>query len=451
MAPAPDRAGLGQERHQGRDDQDGLVPLAHEQHERLREEVRARAAVGDQPLGALEARQQAGVNRVELVASRTRSRPRAQAGERVLELARESGIPGAHVRLDLLEGEVRVERDLVGAQRHRRVELTPHGRERGGRRRCPVPLPLGGRNDAEERDEARRLPGVERGAKARHRRTRPALQDEPRELLVGEAPECREVAQGRRPHRKGLRERTITSPARTMARRALRGVQPLALAHHHVIGTERRHVAGHRPPVFGGQRLLELRHRRARDTDRELPVHVHRGHRAHCSTVGEARGRRSFELAGLRAVALARGTVTLHALLPKHRRAAGDRRRPPRIGIEGASRRGGDPLHQRSRPLGHGVGRGHAIDHCLEGREVRVCHDPDGGGQGPDVQPRLLQELSRLGDLLGHGHTAAPRRDPDRILFGGERGCRHDPPGHGQRIHRLAGRADCHGGAQEQS
>src|SRR5439155_1161926 len=81
--PPPDRAGLRQERHQGRDDQDGLEPLAHEQHERLREEVRARAAVGDQPLGALEARQQAGVNRVELVASRTPSRPRAQAGERV--------------------------------------------------------------------------------------------------------------------------------------------------------------------------------------------------------------------------------------------------------------------------------------------------------------------------------------------------------------------------------
>src|SRR2546422_8329727 len=95
------------------------------------------------------------MNRIELLWSRTRAGPGAQAGERVLELAREPGVPGAHVRLHLLEGEVRIERDLVGAQRHRRVQLAPHGGERRGRRRRLVPLSLGRRHDAEECDEAR--------------------------------------------------------------------------------------------------------------------------------------------------------------------------------------------------------------------------------------------------------------------------------------------------------
>src|SRR6184192_2026644 len=70
------------------------------------------------------------MNRIEFLWSRTRAGPGAQAGERVLELAREPGVPGADVRLHLLEGEVRIERDLVGAQRHRRVQLAPHGGER---------------------------------------------------------------------------------------------------------------------------------------------------------------------------------------------------------------------------------------------------------------------------------------------------------------------------------
>src|SRR2546426_12709490 len=85
------------------------------------------------------------MNRIELLWSRTRAGPGAQAGERVLELARERGVPGADVRLHLLEGEVRIERDLVGAQHHRRVQLAPHGGERRGRRRGLVPLSLGDR------------------------------------------------------------------------------------------------------------------------------------------------------------------------------------------------------------------------------------------------------------------------------------------------------------------
>src|SRR5213083_2831876 len=104
---------------------------------------------------APELRQQAGVNRVELVVPGTGSGPRAQGCEGVLELARERGISGAHVRLDLFEREIRFERDLVGLERHGGVELAAHGRERGGRRRCHVLLPLGGWDDAEERHQAR--------------------------------------------------------------------------------------------------------------------------------------------------------------------------------------------------------------------------------------------------------------------------------------------------------
>src|SRR5438093_8351589 len=73
-------------------------------------------------------------------------------------------------------------------------------------------LSLCGWDDAEERDEARDLSRIERAGEARHRRPRPALHDEPGELLVGEAAEHGEVAQRRRPHGKDFRERTIASP-----------------------------------------------------------------------------------------------------------------------------------------------------------------------------------------------------------------------------------------------
>src|SRR5437762_1347450 len=101
------------------------------------------------------------MNRIGLLWSRARAGTGAQAGERVLELARERGVAGADVRLHLLEGEVRIERDLVGAQRHRRVQLAPQGGERRGRRRGLVPLSLCRRHDAEQCDEARHLPRVE--------------------------------------------------------------------------------------------------------------------------------------------------------------------------------------------------------------------------------------------------------------------------------------------------
>ena len=259
-----------------------------------------------------------------------------------------------------------------------------------------MPLSLCRRHDAEQCDEARHLPRVEGAGRARHGRPRAALQNEPRELLVGEAPEHRKVGECRRSHGKGLRERAVSTPGGAMARCALRGVQPLAFAHHRVVGAERRDIARDRPPVLRRERLLELRHRRASDPDCELPIHVHGGHGAHGRSVGEARGRRSLKPARLGAVTPARRAVARHALLLKHRRAAGERRRPLRIRIERAPRGSGDPLDQRSRPLGHGVGRCHAIDHRLQAGEVRVGHGPDGAGQRPHVQARLLQELSRL-------------------------------------------------------
>src|SRR2546422_9456493 len=102
-------------------------------------------------------------------------------------------------------------------------------------------------------------------------RPRAALQNEPRELLVGEAPEHGKVGECRRSHGKGLRERAVSSPGGAMARCALRGVEPLAFAHHRVVGAERRDLARDPPPGLPGERLLEPRHPRAGAPAPELP------------------------------------------------------------------------------------------------------------------------------------------------------------------------------------
>src|SRR5437016_4592096 len=93
------------------------------------------------------------MNRIELLWSRTRAGPGAQAGERVLELARERGVPGADVRLHLLEGEVRIERDLVGAQRHRQLDSAVA--LRSCRSAAPPPSPTGAARWRTSRPQAR--------------------------------------------------------------------------------------------------------------------------------------------------------------------------------------------------------------------------------------------------------------------------------------------------------
>ena len=90
------------------------------------------APVRDQPLRALEPGEQARVDRIQLLGPCPGGGTGAQGGERVLELAGEGGIPGAYLRLHLLEGEVGVERQLARPERHRGIDLAPHRRE--GRR-----------------------------------------------------------------------------------------------------------------------------------------------------------------------------------------------------------------------------------------------------------------------------------------------------------------------------
>ena len=70
MTPTLDGAGLGEEGHQRGDDEDRFEALAQHEHERLHQEIGAGAAIGHEPLRALQAGQQPGVNRVQLVGVR---------------------------------------------------------------------------------------------------------------------------------------------------------------------------------------------------------------------------------------------------------------------------------------------------------------------------------------------------------------------------------------------
>ena len=66
LAPPLGRAGLTEERHQRADDENRLEAFAQQQQERLPEHGRGRALIRDQPLGTLQVRQQARVDRGEL-------------------------------------------------------------------------------------------------------------------------------------------------------------------------------------------------------------------------------------------------------------------------------------------------------------------------------------------------------------------------------------------------
>src|SRR5213592_2657675 len=160
-------------------------------------------------------------------------------------------LASAELRLDLLEGDVRVERELARSERHGRVDLALHGREdrRGGRR--DVMLPLGCGEHAQEGDELLRARRVDRAREPRHRRAGTPPEDELHELVVAEARLGREVAQRRRPDRERGGERPVAAPGRAMARRAVRGVQTLPLALLAVGRVQRPDVDRHRPAVLG--------------------------------------------------------------------------------------------------------------------------------------------------------------------------------------------------------
>ena len=292
-------------------------------------------------------------------------------------------------------------------------------------------LALRRRDEPQEGNQARDLRRLERAGKARHRRPRPALPDEARQIRVGEATQGREITQRGRPNRERDRRGPVAAARRTVARCALHRIQPLTLAHQRIVGAQRRDITGDGPPVLRRQRLFELRHRGARDPDGELAVHVYRGHHAHRVAIGQARRGRPFELARLRSVAAARRAVTLHALLLEDRGAPRERRRPGRIWIQRSSRGGRDPLDQRCGGLRHRIRRRDALDHSAQRLEVAAGHVSDRDRQRPDVQLRLLQELPRLRDLFGRGHAPTLRDHPDRVLLGSQ-GCRrNDAPAHG--------------------
>src|SRR2546421_668785 len=215
------------------------------------DELAAGARTAQEPLRALEPREQARMDRVQLFAARPAGGAGPQGGECVLEVARERGIPGADVRLDLLESDVRVERQLARSQRHGGIDLTAHRREDrpGGRR--DVVLPLGRGEHAQKRDEFLRARRVDRAREPRHRRAGTPPEDELHELVVAEARLGREVAQRRRPDRERGGERPVAAPRRAVARPAVRGVQTLPLALLAVGRVQRPDVDRHRPAVLG--------------------------------------------------------------------------------------------------------------------------------------------------------------------------------------------------------
>ena len=87
--PLPMRgAHLGEERHQGADDEDRLQPLAQHDDERLHEEVEGRGLVAQRALGVLEAGVELATERDELGRCRTAGGASAERRERRLELGR---------------------------------------------------------------------------------------------------------------------------------------------------------------------------------------------------------------------------------------------------------------------------------------------------------------------------------------------------------------------------
>ena len=85
FVPAVRRPGLPEKRHQRADDEDGLEALAHQQQQRLHQQVGAGPPIRHDPLGALQVREQRAVQRLELRGRRAGGHARLQPPELVLE------------------------------------------------------------------------------------------------------------------------------------------------------------------------------------------------------------------------------------------------------------------------------------------------------------------------------------------------------------------------------
>ena len=134
LTPPRRRARLAEESHEGAHDENRLESLAQQQQERLAQETRPGAAIGDEPLRPLQPREHAGARLCHVGAGRTVSLPGhcdagAQPAEGILQLGGEAGVAHPHVGLHLLEGQVGSEHHPVRARRDRRVELAPDGGE----------------------------------------------------------------------------------------------------------------------------------------------------------------------------------------------------------------------------------------------------------------------------------------------------------------------------------
>ena len=383
-------ATLHQEGHQRADHQDRLEALAHQDHERLREDAGGREPVRDGPLGPLQCPRQPLADPGKLLRRGAPAGAGPEQGERRLNLGGERGVLDPELALDLFERHVRVHRGgprflrpAGPGQVIRAVQLPPHLGEDGGREVARLRL-----EGADRRQPGAIGAGTQRGQHGR----------------IAHSCARREGAE---------RGGDVTSGPR----------EP-----------EDRGVEGDGPAVLGGERVLVRRHRGAGGAHRDPAVKIERRAPPLGVRLGEI-GRPRRESGRLRPVTPAARPVAGGAGGLIHLPAARQRRDRLRDLVQ----------HEMQLVTERGDQVRCVPRHRIRLREVRdqriepVDRRPGPGGSRLrypiEVASRLGEEESRLVDLRPCDHPAAAHAES--VLLGRELHRGGDPTG--RRSHVLRG------------